>query len=160
MTNVDLEKQIKELNNKISELALIVSLKTKEMDEVEKKYTERLETLNNYFSKIRTELRLPTQENGEIDDVDFIAKLQTMDLNVDNNDYVLIPTKHITITPADKKLRNDKDNGDLNKIEQHQNKPKAFEKENGKNRKKKISCSYCNQKGHKRAQCPKILYNQ
>lgn len=160
MTTVDLEKQIKELNNKISELALIVSLKTKEMDEIEKKYTERLKTINNYFLKIRTKLDLPTQEDGEIDDIDFIAKLQTMSLSNENNDYVLIPTRRIAITPTDKKLRKDQDKGDLNKTEQHQNKPYALEKESGKNRRKKISCSYCNEKGHKRAQCPKILYNQ
>lgn len=158
MTTVDLERQIKELNNKISELALIVSLKTKEMDETEKIYTERLEILNDYFSKIRTKLDLSNEESGKINDVDFIAKLQTMNLSEENNDFILIPTKNIVITPTDKQFKNNR--GDLNKIEQISNQPYTFEKESGKNRRKKISCSYCNEKGHKRAQCPRILYNQ
>ncbi|KAG0683756.1 hypothetical protein C6P40_001320 [Pichia californica] len=154
MSNTDLEKQIKELNNKISELALMVSLKTKEMDEIEKNYSKRLNSINDYFSKVRKSLAIEECE-GTIKDTEFIDKIQA--LNVNKEDCIIIPTKIIRIVPFEKNAITSIENStekDINVV------PFSVSKDPSHSRRKKISCSYCNEKGHKRSQCPKILYNE
>lgn len=159
MSNNELERQIKELNNKIAELALIVSLKTKEMDNIEKRYSERIDVLNSYLARVRSELRIQSQE-GHIDDIAFIDKLRSTSLSDDNVDYVLIPTKPVKMTVS-KHTKSERTSTELQATRDiaTERTHKVVSNETTRNRKKKISCSYCNEKGHKRSQCPKILYH-
>lgn len=136
------EDQIKDLNNRISELAIMVSVKTKEMDSIEKKYNERLEVLNSFIRQIQEKLNIDRATNT-INDTDLIEKIKKY--HTEDGDYLLIPCKEI-IEETPSKI--------ITTI------PKVPETKlvNTGSRKKKMSCSYCNEKGHKRSQCPKILY--
>lgn len=159
MSQINLENQIKELNNKVSELALIVSLKTKEMNDIEKKYTENLTILNEYLSTIRTKLGIDEKE-GNIEDTDLINKLQSLKFENGDENYVLIPTKSISLEQKSTSINKPKsaDSKNLKMVCPPSLKPHAKGNNHSSGGKKKLSCSYCNEKGHKRAQCPKILY--
>lgn len=161
MSNNDLEKQIQELNTKIAELALIVSLKTKEMDTIEQRYSDRIRILNEYLATVRAGLNIESQE-GHIDDTTFIDKLRSMSHNDDIKDYVLVPTKPLQMNSI-KNPKNETKTKTESEVAQNTQHKKAYNiavNEPTYNRKKKISCSYCNEKGHKRSQCPKILYHE
>lgn len=148
MTGITTEEQIKNLNSRIAELALIVSLKTKEMDSIEKKYADRLAVLNRYISQLQETLGIAPND-GTIADTDFLDKIQaTCFTGNGDEDYVLIPTKKI--------VHNEKAAVQLDAKQPLYLTPKST----AAGRRKKITCSYCNEKGHKRSQCPKILYNQ
>lgn len=161
MSNNDLEKQIQELNTKIAELALIVSLKTKEMDTIEQQYSERIRLLNEYLATVRDGLKIESQA-GQIDDTIFIDKLRSMSYSNDKKDYVLIPTKPLRMNAINNTKNDTKAKTELEMVQniQHTKGYNIAANEPTHNRKKKISCSYCNEKGHKRAQCPKILYHE
>ncbi|KGK38947.1 hypothetical protein JL09_g1950 [Pichia kudriavzevii] len=147
MPNQSTEEQIKLLNDRIAELALIVSLKTREMDAIEKKYNDRLQTLNKYIENLHVALGTQPQE-GSIRDVDLVEKLQSLQLqNESGDDFIIIPTKKVILTPAQ-----DKTNPNEHR------KVFVIPKETTHHRRKNITCSYCKETGHKRSQCPKILY--
>lgn len=137
------ELQIKELNQRIAELALIVSLKTQEMDKIENRYNERLAILNKYINKIQklVDSALP---NGELKDIDLLEKLGKYE---EDDDYIIIPKKSIVLDKLDKPKEVNSNDVPVKLPAQH-------------NRRKKMSCSYCNERGHKRSQCPKILYQE
>jgi hypothetical protein len=145
------EQQIKELNQRIADLALIVSLKTKEMDAIEKGYAERLLNLNNYVKKIQERIGIDPQD-GSIKDTELIDKIRSTNFIDENDpDYIFIPRKSVIMDSSKERPKPSFETV---------SKPYLLNKDSSSSRRKKISCSYCNEKGHKRAQCPKILYHE
>lgn len=144
-----MEQQIIDLNNRISQLACAVAVKTKELDSIEKQYTDRINMLNDYLKQLHSKLGIDPS-NEMMYDTDLVKKLKEESLL--QNDCLVIPTKllqpHLIKKPNAVK--------NTPQIEPK----KIFVQPKDKNHSKynKFLCSYCNEKGHKRSQCPKILY--
>lgn len=146
-----MEQQIVELNNRIAQLALLVSLKTKEMKSIEEKYTERISTLNAYLQQLHSTLGINTNDE-HILDTELIKKLKEQRLA--EEEYLVIPMKLIKpdLSREEEKVKE-------NPTDKHK-KLVLQPREKGGSKSKKISCSYCNERGHKRSHCPKILYQE
>lgn len=146
-----MEQQIVELNNRIAELALLVSLKTKEMKSIEEKYTERISTLNAYLEQLHSVIGIEP-ESEFILDTDLIKRVEEQRLTKD--DFIIIPTKLIKPNLIERRDTNKE------KLKEEPRKLYLQPKEKTNSKYKKFSCSHCNEKGHKRSHCPKILYQE
>ncbi|TID29791.1 hypothetical protein CANINC_001606 [Pichia inconspicua] len=146
-----MEQQIVELNNRIAELALLVSLKTKEMKSIEEKYTERISTLNAYLEQLHSVIGI-NPESEFLLDTDLVEKLEEQKSARD--EFLIIPTKLIKPNLIERR-----DTG-KEKLKKEPQKLYLQPKEKSDSKYKKFSCSYCNEKGHKRSHCPKILYQE
>ncbi|ODV95013.1 hypothetical protein PACTADRAFT_34758 [Pachysolen tannophilus NRRL Y-2460] len=149
-----------ELATTIESLALKVGVKTKELDDLTAKYTQRLNFVNELITNIREQLHLPEskdQDNGEIDIDDLIQYYEKRD----DKEFLIVPLNKLAykeeiIHKINKDTTTDipTDSGTSNDV-QSNNIPKNFKKKS-----KKKTCSYCFNNGHNRAICPIRLGNE
>ena len=159
------KEEIHTLNQRIAQLALLSTLRTSEKETLERKYNDRLAVLNEYIEKLHKLLNVNTEE-GAVEDVDFIERLKMTE-----DGYLLVPTKRVvehklipptsatTKATAFKEGKNAKSENSTALQEMEPASSGIFiGGSNATGRKKKMTCSNCNERGHKRAQCPKILF--
>lgn len=150
------KEEIQKLNQRIAQLSLLCTLRSQEKESLEQKYNERLAELNGYIDSLHKLLNIST-EDGAIEDIDFINTLK----DTDTESYILIPKKHIEAHKLKVPTQVPNKAQDNIKKSTKQNESSTGPEKivsNSTGRKKKMSCSYCNEQGHKRAQCPKILF--
>lgn len=160
------ENEIKALKLQISELAILITVKNTNMSTIEKRYNERIEILNKYIETLQNlipDIKKGAHCNDEIQDTSLIKKLEDLKLgiaaneDVEDNDFVIIPRRKIKSTLLSGTAQSSISANTNSKIAVDENSSKTKLKQTTN---KKYSCSYCGDRGHKRAHCPKILYQE
>lgn len=154
--------EIEQLRTTVAKLTLLNAFKTKQADHLEKKYSQTIAILNDYINQLHKVLNMKT--SGDADSIP-ISKLMSVLKNDDmlqTEDFIIIPKKLIkehkssekdvpeTKTISVEETKQEVPNGIVPNL------PVA--KKGTRKQKSKMTCSHCNELGHKRSQCPKILY--
>ncbi len=165
--NTDKKKlysEIIQLNQSISTLALKVSSKEKELTKEKCLYDEKIRKLDVYLEQIRKLLGINTS-NDEVIPIEDVLDAQEK-VSREYPSMIVIPKSSFQ-----KKLHDDS-NSNAIKEKTGKNTQKAnhisskvgYSSTSHRKRKgyksKKITCSYCKEVGHKRAECPKIYLGE
>lgn len=152
MDNTD----ISELNDKVLQLSLDISSKTQELDILQRHYSKKLTVLNDYIRQLHKALNFDTS-NGHITDEELISKLQGQ--VIDEEEFIVLPKKLIRSSMPRLKI-NKVLASETQTVTPLQGTSTIYntETKNFRKSKSKMNCSACHEVGHKRSQCPQILY--
>lgn len=143
---------IVELLQEVDKLAKVIIQKNQELDTLKRGYNERLRVINNFIAKVH-----PDQVDERITSEAFTQEI-SKEINcpncnhtVYNNDqeeFILIPKKQIEYLPLE---------GDTATSEKKDRPPPQKKFNQNSKRKAHITCSFCKEQGHTRANCKKRL---
>ncbi|KAG7830786.1 hypothetical protein KL920_001377 [Ogataea angusta] len=146
--------QLATVNEAIRALADKIAHKERELDQLKTAYNEKIGDLDRYLEKLKNLEIIQGGQNvaEEVVKVEEFRCPECRSLLYDKlkeTDYILLPNKV--------KLQSSKHSQcDIPAT------PTVVAKRTtvAPNKNKKITCSYCMKQGHKRAQCPEILYGK
>ncbi|KAH3669052.1 hypothetical protein OGAPHI_001648 [Ogataea philodendri] len=142
--------QLESVNDTIRALAQKISSKEVELRGLKEEYATKIGVLDGYLNKLKNSGILQEGDNT-LEDFNPLQPMKCPNCdhvlynNTDESKYVLLPnrTKSNTITTT-QSPENSTKHAQLSKSRKS----------------KKLTCSHCLKQGHKRAQCPEILYGK
>lgn len=159
-TSEDTIEYYKEQSKRLDILATVLSSKTARVDRLEEEWRAKIKALDQYIQTIGTRVDLNNLKMGEISQLMgdsekaiLCEKCQTPLCN-----SLIDKARNIAYIPVplgqNNSLVDDFQSLDINsKVDPPQPIPLAKSKKSVEKAKRSI-CSYCSQKGHKRAECP------
>lgn len=155
--------EMAKLKDTLAQLTLANAVKTQQAELLEKKYAQTIVILNDYINQLHRVLNMKTGEEAESISIEKLMSVLTKDDLLQTEEFIIIPKKLIKehkikeVNSATHPIA-----GAQEKFTSTQTlpKPTAGPKKMSRRPKSKMTCSHCNEGGHKRSQCPKILYKE
>lgn len=154
-------EDIEQLKKSLAQMTLMNAFKEKRTELLEKKYSQSIGVLNDYINQLHKVLNMKTSTDSDSIPIDRLMSMLKKEDVLQTDDFIIIPKKLIeehklTANTTSEKLPITAN--EILQVDTMVNSTTTTKRQGNKKSKSKITCSHCNEPGHKRSQCPKILY--